>query len=600
MNNVKIVMICDDNYVMPTLVALRSMVANREKFTHLNISVLGVNLSKYNSARLLNINRFSGITLNVLDKSDVVTKYQNIDKNRHVTFASLLKFFLPKIFENDDKVLYLDSDIIVQGDLSEFFNIDISDKYAAVVKDTLCVLNREYIDNIGINNKFYFNSGVMLLNLRKMREDNITEKLIDYRLNVKQQFMDQDAFNAVIGHNVKYVSYKWNFLNYYLSVMNRQNLSEFFETNFDKPFWKIYDSVVILHIGGKEKCWVEDMGYLSDVWKKYYDLLWNSKSDLKWFYKTISETGRVHVYFKGIKIASYKRYVSEYADLLRQWFLDNTGRVLNLENPKTYNEKMQWLKLYDSIPIKTKLADKYLVRDWISEKIGEKYLTPLLGVYDSFDEIDFDKLPDQFVIKCNHGSGWNIIVTDKNQFDKNSAKEKVDNWMSKTYAFEFGCELHYMNIKPKIIIEQYLNPSESQYEIQLWTFDGVIKFISIETIKTENELCRGLFYPDGTLCEFQISPNHYKKLNEIPSIKLFNDAIEIGKKLLLDVPYVRIDFVVVNDTIQFREMTFTSGSGISEIIPDEYNKIIGDWINLPNKGYNIKKDKYCKLLNKKV
>ncbi len=585
-------MICDDNYVMPTLVAIRSMVENTKKSTYINIVVLGNNLSKQNVVKIKNMNRFKHISVDVLDKSDIIKNYTNIDQNRHVTPAALLKFYLPKIFNNYDKILYLDSDTVVQGDLTPLWNTDITSHYGAVIKDTLCVCDRAYMDGIGIKNKYYFNSGIMLLNLANMRKDNITEKLIDYRLNTNQQFMDQDAFNAVIGHNVKYISWKYNFLNWYMHVMNKKQLSEFFDDDFNKPFWEIYNSAIILHLGGKEKPWNEDMGYLSVVYKKYYDLLFNSKSKLKWFYKTISARGRVRMYIKGIKIASWQKYIPAYADALKKWFYDTTGNILNLENPQSYNEKMQWLKLYDSTPTKTKLADKYLVRDWIAKKIGKKYLIPLLGVYDSFDEIDFDKLPNQFVIKCNHGSGWNIIVTDKNQFDKNDAKKKVDDWMSKNYAFNLGFELHYLNIKPKIIIEEYLDSSKSYYEIQLWTFKGQLKFVSIETVKTANELYRGLFYPDGTKCEFQISPDHYKTLTEIPSPELFNKAIKVGKKLLFNTPYVRIDFVMDDNNIKFREMTFTSGSGLSKIVPNEYNKILGDYIMLPKKVYDPKTNKY--------
>jgi len=95
---------------------------------------------------------------------------------------------------------------------------------------------------------------------------------------------------------------------------------------------------------------------------------------------------------------------------LKDWFFERTGEALNLDDPQTYNEKIQWLKLYDSTPVKTRLADKYAVRDWVKEKIGEQYLVPLLGVWDRFDDIDFDKLPEKFALKCNHGSGYNIIL----------------------------------------------------------------------------------------------------------------------------------------------------------------------------------------------
>ncbi|MCQ2581155.1 MAG: hypothetical protein MJ164_03215, partial [Alphaproteobacteria bacterium] len=237
-------------------------------------------------------------------------------------------------------------------------------------------------------------------------------------------------------------------------------------------------------------------------------------------------------------------------------------------------------------------ADKFLVRRWVARKIGKKYLIPLLGVYDYFDEIDFDKLPNEFVIKCNHGSGYNIIVSDKSKLDLDDARKKINSWMSEDFAFKNGCELHYHNIKHKIIIEEYIDPSLSNYEIQLWTFNGKIKFVSVETNKTEDVLCRGVFYPNGKQCEFQVTPSHYKNMNFIPCIKSFKKALKIGKKLLLKTPYVRIDFIDLKGDIKFREMTFTSGSGLSKIVPEIYTNMLGDWIKLPCHEYDIETGKY--------
>ena len=284
---------------------------------------------------------------------------------------------------------------------------------------------------------------------------------------------------------------------------------------------------------------------------------------------------------------------------LCEWYKQRTKKDLNLDTPKTYNEKLQWLKLYDSRPIKTNLSDKFLVRKRIAKKIGKQYLIPLFGVYNSFNEIDFDKLPDKFVIKCNHGSGYNIIVTDKSKLDIKETKQQIDAWMSENFAFRNGMELHYANIKPKIIIEEYISPETSKNEIQLWTFNGKIKFISVESNKTSDDLYRGLFYPDGTPCEFEISPKHYNKMNKIPNIKSFNSALKIGKKLLIKTPYLRIDFIDINNTVKFREFTFTSGSGLSEIVPSEYNNILGDMIKLPNKYYDIETNKYISFTRNK-
>ena len=163
---------------------------------------------------------------------------------------------------------------------------------------------------------------------------------------------------------------------------------------------------------------------------------------------------------------------SDYPRLLKLRYKASTGEDLNLDNPKTFNEKIQWLKLYDSTPLKTRLADKYLVRDWIKEKIGEEYLVPLIGVWDKFDDIDFDALPKQFALKCNHSSGMNIIVTDKSKMNFAETKEKFDKWLKTNYAFVGGLELHYKNIPPKIIAEKYLKSDGGLIDYRFYCMNG--------------------------------------------------------------------------------------------------------------------------------
>lgn len=297
--------------------------------------------------------------------------------------------------------------------------------------------------------------------------------------------------------------------------------------------------------------------------------------------------------FHSKKHIRYRRLSLDFCKKeLCEWYKKRTLKTLNIDTPKTYNEKIQWLKLYNSTPIKTLLADKYNVRDYICKKIGKEYLVNIYGVYQSFNDIDFTKLPDQFVIKCTHGSGQYIIVKNKQDLDIAEAKKQVNLWMSENFAFKNGMELHYANIKPKIIIEEYISPEISKYEIQLWVFNGKIKFVSVESNKSSEEKYRGLFYPDGTPCEFEISPKHYKKMDVIPNKKTFDIALQIGKKLLIKTPYLRIDFINLNNSVKFREFTFTSGSGLSEIVPSKYNDIFGNWIKLPNKFYDVETNKY--------
>ena len=194
----------------------------------------------------------------------------------------------------------------------------------------------------------------------------------------------------------------------------------------------------------------------------------------------------------------YKYYKSlhpdNYAGELKDWYKLHTGKTLDLENPQTLNEKIQWLKLFDTTPLKTRLTDKYLVREWVREQIGEKYLIPLLGVWDNFDEIDFDALPEKFVLKANHGCHWNIVVKNKKEFNKDDAKEKMNKWLNTNYAFIYGLELQYKEIKPRIIAEKYLeNYHGDIYDYRIWCLNGHPVYIAVDIerkIAQKKELLR--------------------------------------------------------------------------------------------------------------
>ena len=297
------------------------------------------------------------------------------------------------------------------------------------------------------------------------------------------------------------------------------------------------------------------------------------------------------VLFILMKIKSFNKFLKRYLlkiskkyreKYLKRWYFNATGEVLDLKNPKTFNEKIQWLKLYDSTPIKTRLADKYLVRDWIKEKIGERYLIPLLGVWDNFDEIEFDKLPDKFVLKCNHGSGYNIIVTDKSKLNIEETRKKINKWMDEDFAYVAGLELHYSAIPRKIIAEKYIDTALSSIELQAWCFNGLVKFISYETIKDTENPKRCVLYNDWKLTNFKISPNHYRDFEYIPQVpNCYEEFIDIAKKLANKFYHVRVDFIIYNNKLLFRELTFTSGSGLSKFEPKKAAYIVGNMLKLP-------------------
>ena len=268
-------------------------------------------------------------------------------------------------------------------------------------------------------------------------------------------------------------------------------------------------------------------------------------------------------------------------DILK-WYKKMTNSIFDFENPKTFNEKMQWMKLYDNDPLKTQLSDKYLVREWVKEKIGEKYLIPLYGVWNSFDEINFNLLPQQFVLKTNHGCGYNIIVKNKTELNIEEAKNKISKWLNTNYAFYSGFEFLYMNFKPKIIVEKYLENFDGEiYVYKVFYFNG-----KAESIMFLNDRQRHLKMSFYDLNWNKLNYVYSYPLNKdiFPRPKNLNLLIELAEKLAADFPHVRVDFYILNDsTIKFGEMTFSSLSGTCKWNPPEQDRIFGDLIKLPKK-----------------
>ncbi len=259
---INIAMITDNNYVKNAITAVTSIALNVKSISTDNIYILVNNVSKEN-VELFKLcqKQFENIRLNIVDCSNYSLKLEAIKESRHVTKSAIIKFFIPDILSDLDKVLYLDCDIIVQKDLSELYNTDLNRKYAAVVKDTVSL-------SVG---KDYFNSGVMLLNLKKMREDDIPQKLLNQKLSQDTFYMDQDALNEIIGNNVKYVSCKNNFLNIYLDNFSIDELSKLFQEQLPTSPEEIYKNCVIIHLAGPLKAWKYDLGYCSELFKNYWN-----------------------------------------------------------------------------------------------------------------------------------------------------------------------------------------------------------------------------------------------------------------------------------------------------------------------------------------
>ncbi len=260
-------------------------------------------------------------------------------------------------------------------------------------------------------------------------------------------------------------------------------------------------------------------------------------------------------------------------------FYENTGEKLDLKNPRTFNMKMQWLKLHNRNPLYTQLADKYSVRSYVEKCIGKKGLNELYGVYSSFDEIDFESLPSQFVMKCTHDCGSVLICRDKKKFDFISARKKISRALKKNYYWE-GREWPYKDIKPRIIIEKYLHDdgSDELKDYKVFCFHGIPQVIQVDFDRFRNHR-RNLYDTQwnylGYTTLYPTDPD-YRIAKPVCLEKMLEDA----RKLSEGIPFVRVDFYVVNDVPLFGEMTFFHGGGMEPFKPKEWDYRLGKWLEL--------------------
>lgn len=306
--------------------------------------------------------------------------------------------------------------------------------------------------------------------------------------------------------------------------------------------------------------------------------------------------GQRHIYLFGKKIISYKKRPSKFRTLfdkrfdgltdkqvkycIEHQFKRRFGYLPNLDDPKTFNEKLQWLKLYHRNPLMTVCADKVAVRDFVAERIGSEYLIPCLGVWDNPDDIDFDKLPDKFVLKVNWGSGQNIIVKDKSKLDLEEAKKKLAHWMQPQknhyyYAFEWS----YKDIKPKIIAEKYMEElNENLIDWKIFCNYGkpIFLFLGIDRFKD----LRFNFY-DTNFNQLPFKQHYKNSDKKIEKPECFDKLLELAEKLTKDFIHARADFYVVNNKIYFGEITFFHFAGLHRFDPPEWDRKLGDLLVLP-------------------
>lgn len=270
---------------------------------------------------------------------------------------------------------------------------------------------------------------------------------------------------------------------------------------------------------------------------------------------------------------------------LKLAFWAKMGYPLNLKSPETFNEKLQWLKLYDRNPLYTTLVDKYAVRQYIAEKIGGEYLIPLVGgPWYSVDDIDFDALPEQFVLKCNHDSGSAVICKDRKHLDIEQTKKRLDRSLKRNY-YKSGREWPYKDIKPCIIAEKYMEDESGELrDYKFYCFDGKARFALITTDRSEpaRPTCYTYFDMDFNELPFYNSGPHARE--ELKRPEKYDEMRRLAERLSQGMPHVRVDLYSVDKQIYAGELTFFDGSGLARYDPPEWDEIIGSWLVLPERG----------------
>lgn len=272
-NQIKdIIYICDDNYCLPTVVSILSVVNNGINIDgEVSIHVCTFGLSESNKILLRRIrNNNVRLCIDVFDKCN--DRINRISQKSHVTPSALIKFELANYFSNIDQILYLDSDIIVKGDLNKLLEIDITNCYLAASYEFYCHLNRiRYTLHRSVSNEFYFNSGVMLMNLKKMREDNISDKLWDYKLfKAKTRLMDQECLNAICGNSTIHLPIKWNFNPRFLCKIHLDEINRVYLSDYQTVKELENDVAIIHYVGKTDKPWVYKNAHMRDYWDNEY------------------------------------------------------------------------------------------------------------------------------------------------------------------------------------------------------------------------------------------------------------------------------------------------------------------------------------------
>lgn len=287
-------------------------------------------------------------------------------------------------------------------------------------------------------------------------------------------------------------------------------------------------------------------------------------------------------YIGSMLLTLISRWIKDDEWYIKMRYRLYVGKKLRLDAPETFNEKLQWLKLYDRKPIYTTMVDKCEVKKYVAAIIGEEHIIPTIAVYDKVEDIDFDALPDQFVMKCTHDSGGLVICKDKSKLDKEAAVKKLGKRLKKKYYLRTR-EWSYRDVKPRIIVEKYME-DESGWQLKdykIFCFNGEPRFIEVDYDRYVGHKLN-VYDLDWKFVDFYMTSPNDKNV-EIAKPESLNQMLDYARMLAKDIPFVRVDFYSIYSNIYFGEMTFFPGSGMIDFHPKKYDQILGEMLKLPLK-----------------
>lgn len=596
---IPILLAADENAAMPASVVMTSILHNAGPTTKYRFYIMhSHNFTGKSKQRISSLENHQAceriIFMDMKNAFSYTRSYIS-----HISLPTFYRLLAPSLI-NEDTILYLDTDIVVTVDLSSLFNIPLTNHLVAGVKAPGIQGSETLSNNICIktgliNISDYINAGVLLMNLKQMRKENTVEKFL--YLSKTTPLNDQDILNSICYGRTMFLPLAYNAMTVQLYEENSKLLRFFTK----EDICQARKCPRIIHYATKTKPWQERSVLFFRSWYHYFllspfsDMSLSLKGRLPSLLFSKQRRGNFRIltclglqwtyHSKNHNKDSYyyqSLHPSKYEKELKLWYKKQTGKKLHLWCPRTFNEKIQWMKLYDNSKIKSLLADKYAVRNWIKERIGEKYLVPLLGVWKTAEDIDFNKLPSRFVLKVNHAAGMNIIILDKSKANIPAIRRQLSLWLKQNYAFHFGLELHYSRIKPLIICEEYIhNNGDNLYDYKIWCFEGKAKYIMFLTDRKAG-LKMGFFDLHWNPVNIRY---HYPPLSSLPEKpKSLNLMINLAEELAKGFPHARVDFYELNDgSLKFGEITFSSMSGVCRWEPPCCDQELGKLFKLPNK-----------------